>query len=79
VWVLCSDGLSGHVHPDEILKIAGSHCPSEASRQFIELANSRGGRDNITTVIVKIKEVIKSGEPSEEEKTKKRWNPFSKD
>ncbi len=59
VWVLCSDGLSGHVHADEILKIAGSHCPSEVSRQLIELANSRGGRDNITTMIVKIKEVIK--------------------
>lgn len=78
IWVLCSDGLSGHVHADEILQIAGKHCPSEASRQLIELANARGGRDNITTVVVKISDIVRLSEPPEE-KSKKRWSPFSKE
>src|SRR5205085_876623 len=44
-WVLCSDGLTGHVEPDEIRLIGSTQPPSEACRQLSELANSRGGRD----------------------------------
>jgi serine/threonine protein phosphatase PrpC len=55
VWVLCSDGLTGHVQDDEIRSIASTQPPSEAARQLIELANSRGGRDNITVFVVEVR------------------------
>jgi len=57
IWVLCSDGLTTYVGDIEILKIAGSHAPSEAARQFIELANGRGGRDNITVFVISVREL----------------------
>ena len=55
VWVLCSDGLTAYVSSDEIASIAGSVPPSEAARQFIEMANGRGGRDNITAFVVSVR------------------------
>ena len=63
VWVLCSDGLTGHVGQDEIAFIVGQQPPSEAARQLIELANSRGGRDNITVFVIAVRDLI-GGEPS---------------
>ncbi len=58
IWVLCSDGLTGHVQEGEILQIAGSQFPSEAVRQLVELANARGGRDNITVFVVSVRELL---------------------
>ncbi len=60
-WVLCSDGLTGHVDAAEILQIAQGRPPTEAARQLIELANSRGGRDNITVFIVSIRDLQSGG------------------
>lgn len=60
VWILCSDGLTGHVQEDEIRLIASTQAPSEAARQLIELANSRGGRDNITVFVFAIRDVIEN-------------------
>ncbi len=57
VWVLCSDGLTGYVSDDEICQIAGRHAPSEAARQFLELANARGGRDNITAFVLAVRDI----------------------
>ena len=56
VWVLCSDGLTAHVQADEIKMIAASQPPTEAARQLIELANSRGGRDNITVFVFAVRD-----------------------
>jgi PPM family protein phosphatase len=58
VWVLCSDGLTGHVDDSEILRVAGQHAPSEAVRQLIELANARGGRDNITAFVIAVRAIV---------------------
>jgi PPM family protein phosphatase len=51
VLVLCSDGLSGLVRPDEIARAIGEEpdLPSACER-LISLANDRGGPDNITVV-----------------------------
>ena len=50
--VICSDGLTGDVHDDEILKVVlESGRPEVAAKQLIDLANERGGKDNITVVI----------------------------
>jgi protein phosphatase len=49
--VLCSDGLSGQVKKEEIAEVAAS-TPDlmELCAKLIELANTRGGPDNITAV-----------------------------
>ncbi len=54
VLVLCSDGLSNKVSMDEIARIVTEQQPEEACPHLINLANERGGEDNITVVIVKI-------------------------
>ena len=54
--VLCSDGLSGQVTRDEIAELATSH-PDDlvaVCAALIELANERGGPDNITVVIARL-------------------------
>ena len=50
VYVLCSDGLTGHVQDAEIGIIARELPPQEACRLLVNLANLRGGSDNITVV-----------------------------
>lgn len=52
--ILCSDGLSGLVKRDEIAKVAAEQ-PDVAAigNRLIELANERGGPDNITAVVVR--------------------------
>ena len=52
--VLCSDGLSGKVRADEIVRmIDAANSLNSACEQLIALANERGGEDNITVLIVK--------------------------
>ena len=53
VIVLCSDGLSGQVSDDEILKAVTSLPPQEAVNGLIDLAKQRGGPDNVTVQVVK--------------------------
>ena len=52
-FLLCSDGLTGPVKDDEIGMVLGAMPPAEAARALVDLANMRGGPDNITVVIVK--------------------------
>jgi protein phosphatase len=55
VLVLCTDGLWGLVKEEEILNIVTGRAPAEACRQRVELARERGGPDNITLEIVRIR------------------------
>lgn len=64
-FVLCSDGLSDLVEPAEILEIAGSQPPGQASGQLVDLANARGGHDNITAMIVRMTTSAKPAEGAE--------------
>jgi PPM family protein phosphatase len=51
VLILCSDGLSGLVRREEFAALAGQHIePSAVCAALIDLANSRGGPDNITVI-----------------------------
>jgi protein phosphatase len=54
-FVLCSDGLSDLVGPADILDIAGSKPAQQAAGQLVDLANARGGYDNITALVVRMK------------------------
>lgn len=49
--LLCSDGLTRHVTPEEIAKAAGGEDVRVAANALVDLANSRGGQDNITVVL----------------------------
>ncbi|MBT8351468.1 MAG: protein phosphatase 2C domain-containing protein, partial [Deltaproteobacteria bacterium] len=55
VIVICSDGLSGNVAPNEILDATKNSNSKVACRYLLDLANERGGDDNISVVIIKIK------------------------
>ena len=60
VLLLCSDGLTDLVWDDEILEIVRSKSNlKEASRALVDLANERGGHDNITVVLVGVPENFK--------------------
>jgi serine/threonine protein phosphatase PrpC len=50
--VLCSDGVSGAVEPDDLAVIALREGPQEASRALIDLALEQGSTDNVTAAIV---------------------------
>ncbi|MEM9070983.1 MAG: Stp1/IreP family PP2C-type Ser/Thr phosphatase [Myxococcota bacterium] len=53
-FLLCSDGLHGYVKDDEIAGIVDLG-PEVATEKLIQMANQRGGRDNITAVVVKVR------------------------
>ena len=55
ILLLCSDGLTDLVWNDEILEVVRSK-PNlkEASRALVELANSRGGHDNTTVILISV-------------------------
>ncbi|MCL2724153.1 MAG: protein phosphatase 2C domain-containing protein [Polyangiaceae bacterium] len=52
-FLLCSDGLHGYLRESDISPIVAFGGES-AVKKFIALANERGGKDNITAVIVEI-------------------------
>jgi serine/threonine protein phosphatase PrpC len=53
--VLCSDGLTRHVSDEEIALRAARDEPYHAASALIDLANERGGEDNITVVIYRVR------------------------
>jgi PPM family protein phosphatase len=53
--LLCSDGLWGVVEQDEILDIIFSTPrPEQACQKLVQLANSAGGPDNISSILVRM-------------------------
>ncbi len=54
VYVLCSDGLYNFVESQEIVDVVRQNPLDDASQILINLANQRGGSDNITVVIVAV-------------------------
>ena len=56
VLLLCTDGLTKHVSDSEIAEVLRSGESSETmSRKLVDLALERGGSDNITVVIGKLR------------------------
>lgn len=56
-FLLCSDGLSGQVEDEELGIILSCLPPSEAVRVLVDLANLRGGPDNITVLAVRVNDL----------------------
>ena len=56
VLVLASDGLHGYLESPEELRVPLSLEGEASVKALISLSNDRGGKDNITTVVVKVGE-----------------------
>ena len=53
--VLCSDGLTRHVKPHEIARLAlEDDNPELSSQKLIDLANDRGGEDNVSVIVIAV-------------------------
>jgi protein phosphatase len=61
-WLLlCSDGLTRHLKPDDIVEIVLSGDePDKLTQALIDRANERGGEDNVSVVLIHLE-----GEPDE--------------
>lgn len=53
ILTIASDGLSDKVSADEILDVVKNERPAKACQTLVDLANERGGDDNITVIILK--------------------------
>lgn len=68
IFVIASDGLSDKVTPEEILDMASNDTPDMVCRSLVDLANEQGGEDNITVIVLNIKNVTdEGGKPAIEE------------
>lgn len=52
--LICSDGLWSQVAPEELQPIIMDLSPQEACDKLVALANTRGGTDNITAIVLKV-------------------------
>lgn len=70
-FLLCSDGLTNMVEDGEILEVAEDNNPEEACHILVDMANTRGGDDNITIILSEFTGVGEPGglEESEDEST----------
>lgn len=53
-YLLCSDGLHGYLEEAEIPRLFEEIAEEQLVDSLIALANDRGGKDNITAVVVKV-------------------------
>ena len=53
-FLLCSDGLYEYLDDNDISRNLGLPETREVPGRLVELANTRGGKDNITAVVVKV-------------------------
>ena len=62
-FLLCSDGLTDEVEDPDLKSIMGSgDTPGKSAAQMIRRANDRGGRDNITAIVVEYEGAIVDAE-----------------
>jgi serine/threonine protein phosphatase PrpC len=51
-FLLCSDGMSNYIDGDELERVLDTNFYRRCPRLLIDLANDRGGDDNITVVVI---------------------------
>jgi len=54
ILVICSDGLTDKASTEEILELAYNRRSDHACKSLVDLANARGGDDNITAIVLKV-------------------------
>lgn len=57
IILISSDGLTDMVPEEEILTVVRSARPAAACRQLVDLANEKGGQDNITVIVLRVKKI----------------------
>lgn len=67
IFLLCSDGLTGLVKDAEIGAIVKHLPPTEACRLLVNLANQRGGTDNVTVIIAQVGPLPEGMPPASDE------------
>src|SRR5215469_1863826 len=55
--VLCSDGLSGFISEEDLLRTIEQFVPQESVYHLVERANENGGGDNITAIVARVEEL----------------------
>lgn len=58
--VLCSDGLTRYLTPEEIEQTVATLAPARAVKALVQAANERGGADNISVIVLRLSS---SGDP----------------
>jgi len=53
-FLLCSDGLHGYLQDEEVAPLVAAVPLKDLPKKFVSLANERGGKDNITAVVVSV-------------------------
>ncbi|MEM9067445.1 MAG: Stp1/IreP family PP2C-type Ser/Thr phosphatase [Myxococcota bacterium] len=53
-FLLCSDGLHGYLEESELPKLFETLPEEQLTQHLIDLANERGGKDNITAIVVRV-------------------------
>jgi len=66
VFLLCSDGLNSMLSDEEIRETLEAHAenPEEACQRLVAQANQKGGEDNITVVVVRVRPSAEDGDPA---------------
>ena len=69
-FIICSDGLSGHVAESLIEMVARSvPDPRNAAHELVALALAAGGRDNVTVIVVDVVDVFPPWEDTQVDDT----------
>jgi PPM family protein phosphatase len=76
-FVLCSDGLSDLVQDTDILAIVQRESPEGAAEKLVDLANARGGHDNVTVFVVRACENAAAAVPPTEPGTETAQMPLA--
>ncbi|MEX0675441.1 MAG: PP2C family serine/threonine-protein phosphatase [Pirellulales bacterium] len=63
-FLVCSDGLSGQIKDEEIGALLVALEPADAVRVLVDVANLRGGPDNITAIVVRVTRVEAGEQPA---------------
>jgi serine/threonine protein phosphatase PrpC len=71
-FLLCSDGITGHLTSDELASLLGSKAsPQQICDEFKEVCYERGADDNLTAVVVRIDSLDHDDEPTHQKARKK--------
>ncbi|NJL93679.1 MAG: Stp1/IreP family PP2C-type Ser/Thr phosphatase [Anaerolineae bacterium] len=55
--VMCSDGLSRHLKDQDIARLTvAATSPNQLAKELVDLANLRGGEDNVSVVVIFVKD-----------------------
>lgn len=52
IIILCTDGLSNVLTPEEMKEIVMKYDPLLASKELVQCSKSKGGRDNISVIVI---------------------------